>query len=46
VNDSDLRLDLAKDSPTLIILNENLEEINRYNGADLDKIKELISNSK
>jgi thiol-disulfide isomerase/thioredoxin len=38
-----LKSDISK-LPTLIILDENLEEINRYNGADPDKIKEFISN--
>ena len=43
--DSELEnIKLKSDVSKLIILDDNLKEINRYNGADPDKIKEFISN--
>jgi thiol-disulfide isomerase/thioredoxin len=45
--DSELEnIKLKSDISKLIILDENPKEINRYNGADPDKIKEFISNYK
>ena len=45
--DSELEnIKLKSDVSKLIILDDNLKEINRYNGADPDKIKEFISNYK